>query len=495
MPFRVLLSSLICSAGSMGATPVKGTRHGGRLGPCGGRRGPPPRPVPRRRLPWGARSSDGRAVWTGCCGGRSGRSPSCSPRSPGARRTAPGAAAPRPRRAARRPRPRPPSTPPTSPRSRCARPPASWRRCSPPTTWRGPPGRYGSRWSSPGTGSTRSPPRSTARPASRRPATSGDGRALLVPRLSDYPHWFAALVERREADNPRARPRTAVLVLMRDAEHAPWRLAFSALLDEDREPPSVALDDEGYATALATRDESIKISPHLIGAVHATIAEEGTVAFAKGLFAPGPYTTGYYTEITESRRLAKERDCMNYDSIFAATTYPVYALRREDGGALVFYSLNRTTTWHPVLKCGEGRRLEIPEGARWLLVRPVDRRAAPDRRDPALRERGAAEERGRPGRGDRLRRHGHQGLRPLSRRRGASPGAAPPHGPGGGAHRLSGRPRAARPPRPACGSRAARPRAWRGRRSRSPRSPTGSAAPGPRPRSSPRSTGRAVPPA
>ena len=35
---------------------------------------------------------------------------------------------------------------------------------------------------------------------------------------------------------------------MRDAEHAPWRLAFSALLDEDREPPSVALDDEGYAT-------------------------------------------------------------------------------------------------------------------------------------------------------------------------------------------------------------------------------------------------------
>ena len=61
---------------------------------------------------------------------------------------------------------------------------------------------------------------------------------------------------------------------------------------------------------------------------------------------------------------------MNYDSIFAATTYPVYALRREDGGALVFYSLNRTTTWHPVLKCGEGRRLEIPEGARWLLSDP-----------------------------------------------------------------------------------------------------------------------------
>ena len=193
---------------------------------------------------------------------------------------------------------------------------------------------------------------------------------LLVPRLTGLPHWFAAFVERRQADGG-GEPRVAALVLVRDAEGAPWRLAFSSLLDEGREVPAVALDDEGYATALADRDESITISPHLMGALHATVAEEGTGGFAAGLVAPGPHTTGYYSEITATRRLAKERDCMNYDSIFAATTYPVYALRREDGGALIFYSLNRTTTWHPVLKCGEGRRLEIPEGARWLLTDPT----------------------------------------------------------------------------------------------------------------------------
>lgn len=198
---------------------------------------------------------------------------------------------------------------------------------------------------------------------------------LLVPRLTRFPHWFAALVERRErrdrgpgAARAAGRPRVAVLVLVRDAEGAPWRLAFSSLLDEGREPPAVALDDEGYATAVATRDESVSISPHLMGALHATVAEEGTGGFAAGLIAPGPHTTGYYTEIAANKRLAKERDCMNYDSIFAATTFPVYALRSDDGGALIFYSLNRTTTWHPVLKCGEGRRLEIPEGARWLLT-------------------------------------------------------------------------------------------------------------------------------
>ncbi|MEV5408031.1 hypothetical protein AB0K60_04190 [Thermopolyspora sp. NPDC052614] len=193
---------------------------------------------------------------------------------------------------------------------------------------------------------------------------------LLVPRLKSFPHWFAALVERREAGS-RHGGRTAVLVLVRDSEDARWRLGFSSLLDKGREPPTVALDDEGYATALATRDESIMISPHLMGALHATVAEEGTGGFAAGLIAPGPHTTGHYTQIAATRESAKERDCMNYDSIFAATTFPVYALRREDGGALIFYSLNRTTTWHPVLKCGEGRRLEIPKGARWLLSDPV----------------------------------------------------------------------------------------------------------------------------
>lgn len=191
---------------------------------------------------------------------------------------------------------------------------------------------------------------------------------LLVPRLTGYPHWFAAMAERTDAAGER---RTAVFVLVREAAETRWRVGFSSLLDKGRERPKVALDAEGYATALATRDESVSISPHLMGAVHATVAEEGTGGFAAGLIAAGPHTTGYFEQIAAARETAKERDCMNYGSIFAATMFPVYALRRDDGGALVFYSLNRTTTWHPVLKCGEGRRLEIPEGARWLLTDPV----------------------------------------------------------------------------------------------------------------------------
>jgi hypothetical protein len=192
---------------------------------------------------------------------------------------------------------------------------------------------------------------------------------VLVPRLTTYPYWFAATAERRYGRHGSSR--TAVLVLMRESERDRWRIAFSSLLDKGQQPPEVRLDAEGYATALDTRDESVTISPHLMGPLHATIAEEGTGGFAAGLIAGGPHTTGYFSQIQKTERVAKDRDCMNYDSIFAATTFPVFALRTPSGGAVIMYSLLRTTSWTPVLKCGEGRHLPIPEGAEWLLDDPI----------------------------------------------------------------------------------------------------------------------------
>jgi hypothetical protein len=200
------------------------------------------------------------------------------------------------------------------------------------------------------------------------PRYTWGARTVIVPRLVTFPYWFAATAERRDS---RGRTRTAMLVLMRDSEKSRWRIGFSSLLESGLEPPPVKLDADGYATALATRDESVMISPHLMGPLHATIAEEGPGGFAAGLIVSGAHTTGYFTQISADRQLAKLRDCMNYDSIFAATTFPVYALRTPDGGAVILYSLNRTTTWAPKLKCGEGKRLEIPAGARWMLKNPV----------------------------------------------------------------------------------------------------------------------------
>ncbi|MER5648523.1 hypothetical protein [Streptosporangium sp. NPDC002524] len=184
---------------------------------------------------------------------------------------------------------------------------------------------------------------------------------LLVPRNQRGPLWFAAVVDREE---PSGRVRTAVLTLMRqDGEE--WRVSSTSLLDEGVRPPEVATDAEGYATALGEEDATLAISPRLMAPLHATSAEEGEKGFAAGLIEEGPHTTGFADEITRSRAAEKKYDCLNYDSIFAASDYPVHALRTADGGALVLYSLIRTTTRTVrVTPCGSD--IPIPPEAKKL---------------------------------------------------------------------------------------------------------------------------------
>jgi hypothetical protein len=200
-------------------------------------------------------------------------------------------------------------------------------------------------------------------------------RRLLVPRQEASqrtPQWFAATVERRDSAG---HTRTAVLTFIRQNTDARWQTSFESLLYPGERLPAVKVDAEGYATALDSRDQSVAITPNLMGPLHATVAEEGSKGFASGLIAPGPQTTGYFAEIGTRRETAREEDCMNYDSIFAAAAdYPVLALRTDGGGALVLYTLIRTSTWSPVLNCGYGRPLAIPKEARWDLDDPVVRR-------------------------------------------------------------------------------------------------------------------------
>lgn len=185
---------------------------------------------------------------------------------------------------------------------------------------------------------------------------------LLVPRLDRFPYWFAAVVERREEGGG---SRTALLAFMRQSELYRWQLSFVSLLYPGTLPPGVGLDAEGYATPLATRDDSVAISPHLMAPLHATIAEEGPGGFAAGLIAAGPQTTGYFTEVERIQPDFKWRGLL-YDSLFAATAFPIYALRTTDGGALILYSLTRTTLRQAKTKAAEGL-VPVPKNVRWAV--------------------------------------------------------------------------------------------------------------------------------
>ncbi|MDF5751113.1 hypothetical protein [Spongiactinospora sp. TRM90649] len=199
--------------------------------------------------------------------------------------------------------------------------------------------------------------------------------SVFVPRLDRPPYWFTAVVERRDAGQAGrsgrkavAAPRPAILTFMRQDDESRWQLSFASLLSPGESAPPVALDAEGYATALSTRDETLEISPQLMAPLHATVAEEGAQGFSAALIAPGDHTTGYSAQIAERKQQARH-DGLNYDSIFGATQAPVFGLRTRDGGGLVQYGMTRTTTLSAKLPSAPW--IEVPKDARWASEDPA----------------------------------------------------------------------------------------------------------------------------
>ncbi|HEX2312996.1 MAG TPA: hypothetical protein VHJ17_04640 [Thermomonospora sp.] len=193
---------------------------------------------------------------------------------------------------------------------------------------------------------------------------------LYVPKLSDstYPQWFVAVVERtvRPAVGEKPRKgdrRTAVMAFARRSPEVPWKLSVSTLLQPKAEVPKIAVDAQGYATALTTDETDLLIPPKVVPGIQAAIAEEGPESVPAQLMRPGPGTTGYFHETRQiKKRAGKEH--LAYDVVFPAQLYPVFPLATEDGGALVLYALGRDAV---TLAKGGRDRPPIPTDAAHLL--------------------------------------------------------------------------------------------------------------------------------
>lgn len=198
--------------------------------------------------------------------------------------------------------------------------------------------------------------------AGRPPRHTWGPPTLYVPRFPQgtASPWFSALADRDGEPT-----------LLTFAKNDDWRLSSATRLLGPGGLPEIALDAEGYATAVADDDRSITIRPQLIGPLHATVAETGTDGAAAGLIADGPYTTDVAEQITAAREKAKKNG-FAYDSIFQAGDYPLYALRTADGGAVIQYALSRLTT--TTTKTAEDDYIPVPESARWSISAPVLRR-------------------------------------------------------------------------------------------------------------------------
>ncbi len=113
---------------------------------------------------------------------------------------------------------------------------------------------------------------------------------LYVPKLTTYPQWFMATAPVSSKGQAAG---TALMVFDRDDAAASWALNNWVLLDKDAPALNVAVKD-GYATALRTTESRLQFRPDEVGAMQATVVDEGPSTPAASVVAAGPHTTGLY---------------------------------------------------------------------------------------------------------------------------------------------------------------------------------------------------------
>ena len=83
--------------------------------------------------------------------------------------------------------------------------------------------------------------------------------------------------------------------------------------------------------------------PDVVGAMHATVADDGPASAAAPVVQAGPQTTGlYHANAAIARQAATQKTTYTWE--LEGTSYPFFALRTTDGGALVFYTMTLATT-------------------------------------------------------------------------------------------------------------------------------------------------------
>ncbi|MDX6744546.1 hypothetical protein [Actinocorallia sp. A-T 12471] len=158
---------------------------------------------------------------------------------------------------------------------------------------------------------------------------------LWVPRVTGFPQWFVASVER---DGKRV-----LLAFIRKNAESRFRLSLAVTPGKGVKLPKVPLDDDGYAARVAADDQQgLLTSPGAVASLQAAVADEGPRSFSARVLKEGPYTTGLFTANQKAAQKAAKNG-FERTSTFTVPVLPVFALRTADGSALVLYPLTCDT--------------------------------------------------------------------------------------------------------------------------------------------------------
>jgi hypothetical protein len=156
--------------------------------------------------------------------------------------------------------------------------------------------------------------------------------AFYIPRQDRFPKWFAV-------DATSGNTRHALL-FMQDHKGGPWLLAADPFPSAGLS--GIALDKDGYATAVNPTDGDAAVEPRKVAGVHAATLSTGAAGMA-----PGPYTTQSRDALTKVEAELRKRG-VTLTSDFAPDQQRSFALRTTGGGALVWYVVRQSERYDMV---------------------------------------------------------------------------------------------------------------------------------------------------
>jgi hypothetical protein len=156
--------------------------------------------------------------------------------------------------------------------------------------------------------------------------------AYYIPRQGGFPKWFA--VDATSGDTRHA------LLFVQDHQGGPWLLAADPFPSAPLS--GVAIDKDGYATAVNPADAEAAVEPRKVATAHAATLSSG----ASGM-APGPYTSESRDALTKVESELRKRG-VTLTSDFAPDQQRSFALRTTGGGALVWYVVRQSERYDMV---------------------------------------------------------------------------------------------------------------------------------------------------
>jgi hypothetical protein len=168
---------------------------------------------------------------------------------------------------------------------------------------------------------------------------------FYVPSAENYPHWFVATASQTALNG--GSTGTVLMVFGQYKKGAAWNLDGSTMLAPGQSMPAIALDADGYATALPTYDQDLLTPPDVVGATQASVVDQGPTAATSGFITEGPQTTGLFAQQNAAERAIAAAG-LAYTWYMEGATFPVFTLLTADGSALVLYGMYVDTTYaHP----------------------------------------------------------------------------------------------------------------------------------------------------